>query len=134
VLALREKNPALKLHCILPCVGQDGKWPAMARVRYASILDKADSVYVSRGYHPGCMLERDRFLVDWSNCLLAVYNGEGRGGTAATIDYARQAGQEIWVIDSRACGDIKVMRGRTGIGPPCFCARRPAFDEARRMV
>ena len=25
VLALRENNPALKLHCILPCVGQDAK-------------------------------------------------------------------------------------------------------------
>lgn len=100
VLAMREKNPALKLHCILPCMGQDDKWTTSARVRYASILDKADSiVYVSRGYHPGCMLERDRFLVDWADCLLAVYNGGGRGGTAATVNYARKAGREIWVID-----------------------------------
>jgi len=27
----REKSPALKLHCILPCMGQDAKWSASAR-------------------------------------------------------------------------------------------------------
>ena len=26
VLSLREKNPALKLHCVLPCEGQADKW------------------------------------------------------------------------------------------------------------
>lgn len=27
VLLLREKNPELKLHCILPCKTQANKWP-----------------------------------------------------------------------------------------------------------
>lgn len=27
VLTLREANPALNLHCILPCEGQADKWP-----------------------------------------------------------------------------------------------------------
>ena len=26
VLNLRKKNPALKLHCVLPCKGQECKW------------------------------------------------------------------------------------------------------------
>ncbi len=100
VLAQREKNPALKIHCILPCVEQDVKWPASARERYHSILRRADSiVYVNRGYQKNCMLERDRFLVEWSDCLLAVYNGEQRGGTAATVRYAKRAGREIILID-----------------------------------
>ncbi len=100
VLAQREKNPALKLHCILPCVDQDVKWSASARERYHSILQRADSiVYVNRGYQKNCMLERDRFLVEWSSCLLAVYNGEPRGGTAATVRYAEKAGRKIILID-----------------------------------
>jgi len=100
VLAQREKNPALKLHCILPCVDQDVEWSASVRERYQSILKRADSiVYVNRAYQKNCMLERDRFLVEWSSCLLAVYNGIRRSGTGATVNYARKLGREIIVID-----------------------------------
>ena len=37
VLDLREKNPALKLHCLLPCEGQDVKWPASSQKHYHAI-------------------------------------------------------------------------------------------------
>ena len=96
VLALREKNPALKLHCILPCWEQADKWSASARECYRNILEQADSiVYVNRVYRKNCMLERNRFLVDHADLLLAVYNGEQRGGTAATVRYARKMGKKI---------------------------------------
>ena len=100
VLALREKNPALKLHCVLPCREQADKWTASSRELYRSILEQADSiVYVSRSYHKNCMLDRNRFLVEHTSTLLAVYNGERRGGTAATVRYAQKMGREIIVID-----------------------------------
>lgn len=100
VLALRNKNPALKLHCVLPCEGQADKWTASARELYQSVLSCADSVvYISREYHDGCMLERNRYLVDHAGTLLAVYNGERRGGTAATVRYARKMGRRLLVID-----------------------------------
>lgn len=100
VLALREKNPAIKLHCILPCKEQADKWAASSRELYRSILDRADSiVYVSRIYHKDCMLDRNRFLVDHAATLLAVYNGERRGGTAATVRYAQRMGRKIIMID-----------------------------------
>ncbi len=100
VLDLREKNPAIKLHCILPCTAQAEKWSASSRELYRSILERADSVvYVSRDYHKNCMLDRNRFLVEHASTLLAVYNGEQRGGTAATMRYAQKMGREIIVID-----------------------------------
>lgn len=100
VLALREENPVLKLHCILPCREQADKWTASSRDLYRSILERADSiVYVSRNYHKNCMLDRNRFLVEHASFLLAVYNGEQRGGTAATMRYAQKMGREIVVID-----------------------------------
>lgn len=100
VLDLREKNPAIKLHCILPCKEQADKWAASSRELYRSILDKADSiVYVSRIYHKDCMLDRNRFLVNHADILLAVYNGERRGGTATTVRYAQKMGREIIMID-----------------------------------
>ena len=100
VLALREKNPAIKLHCILPCTTQAEKWSASSRELYRSILERADSVvYVSRNYHQNCMLDRNRFLVEHTSTLLAVYNGIRRSGTGATVNYARKMGREIIVID-----------------------------------
>lgn len=100
VLDLKEKNPALRLHCILPCEGQECKWPTSERERYHSILRQADGViYVNREYHDGCMLERNRYLVEHSSVLLAVYNGTYRSGTGMTVRYAKQLGREVIVID-----------------------------------
>lgn len=100
VLELREKNPTIKLHCILPCKEQANKFPVSLRKTYNSILDQADSiVYVSRASHKNCMLDRNHFLVDHASTLLAVYNGVRRSGTGSTVNYARKLGREIIVID-----------------------------------
>ena len=100
VLDLRKKNPALNLHLILPHEGQADKWSDSAQERYHSILGQADSVnYVSHDYYDGCMLDRNRRPVDAADLLLAVYNGERRGGTAATVRYAWKLGRRIIMID-----------------------------------
>lgn len=100
VMALKKENPALKLYCVLPCEGQADQWSASARELYASILGQADSVvYVSREYSKDCMLKRNRYLVDHAACLLAVYNGEWRGGTAMTVRYARKLGREVIILN-----------------------------------
>ena len=100
VLDLRKENPALKLHAILPCVGQERKWTASAQERYRSILAQANEViYVGQEYSQGCMLERNRYLVDHSSILLAVYNGTWRSGTGATVRYAKQLGRSIYILN-----------------------------------
>lgn len=100
VLDLRKENPALKLHAILPCVGQERKWTASAQERYRSILAQANEViYVGQEYSQGCMLERNRYVVDHSSILLAVYNGTWRSGTGATVRYARQLGRSIYILN-----------------------------------
>ena len=99
VLALKRENPALKLHCVLPCEGQADGWLASARELYHSILAQADEVvYVNREYSKDCMLERNRYLVNHADCLLAVYNGEWRGGTAMTVRYARKMRREVIIL------------------------------------
>ena len=100
VLDLKKKNPALCLHCILPCEGQERKWPASEQERYCSILWQADEViYVNREYTADCMLARNRYLVEHSSVLLAVYNGAYRNGTGMTVRYAKQLRREVIVID-----------------------------------
>ncbi|NCE65095.1 DUF1273 family protein [Pseudoflavonifractor sp. 524-17] len=111
VLDLRANNPALKLHCLLPCEGQAGKWSGSAQERYHAILKQADTVeYVSRKYYDGCMIDRNHRLVEAAGLLLAVYNGERRGGTQATVSYARKLGRAIMIVEpvslniSHSCG------------------------------
>ena len=100
VLELRQKNPALKLHLILPHEGQADRWSEPAQERYRLILDQADSIeYVSHEYYDGCMIDRNHRLVEASEVLLAVYNGERRGGTAATVRYARKMSRQIVILD-----------------------------------
>lgn len=50
-------------------------------------------------YSRDCMLERNRWLVEHSSILLAVYDGTRRSGTGATVRYAGQLGREIFLID-----------------------------------
>ena len=75
IIDLRKKNPALRLHSVLPCEGQADSWSESAREQYYSLLEQADFIeYVSRTYHVGCMIERNHQLVDSAGLLLAVYN------------------------------------------------------------
>ena len=81
-------------------MGQADRWSGSAQERYHFILGQADSVdYVSRKYYSGCMLDRNHRLVEAAGLLLAVYNGERRGGTAATVRYARKATRKIIILD-----------------------------------
>jgi uncharacterized phage-like protein YoqJ len=100
VLDLKKKNPALKLHAILPCEGQESKWSVSAREIYHSILEQADEVvYGGQEYSRGCMLERNQYMVDHSSILLAVYNGAYRSGTGMTVRYAQQLKKELYILD-----------------------------------
>ena len=110
VLALKKENPALKLHCILPCEGQADEWSASARELYFSILEQAgEVVYVNREYSKNCMLKRNRYLVDHAACLLAVYNGEWRGGTAMTVRYAQKLGRKITILSPADPERLKLL-------------------------
>ncbi len=100
VLTKRKSNLAIKLNCILPWKGQADGWSQASQRRYQEILRQADTVtYVGQDYQKDCLLKRNRHLVDSAAVLLAVYNGEWRGGTAATVRYAQKAGRKIILIE-----------------------------------
>ena len=89
VLALKEQRPDLRLIAVLPCETQANKWSVEQRERYFNILPKCDDVvYISRHYTKDCMYRRNRWLIDHSSFVLAVYNGTPKGGTAYTVNYA----------------------------------------------
>ena len=47
-------------------------------------------------YFKGCYARRNRYMVDQSQRILAVYDGRTTGGTAATLRYA--VGKEVRVV------------------------------------
>lgn len=111
VLDLREKNPALKLRCVLPYGGQADRWSDSARERYHSILKRADSVdYVSRQYYDGCMIDRNHRLVESAGLLLAVFSGESTVNAAtaakrhnASIFLNQPSAQPVVAVNLRSC-------------------------------
>ena len=97
VLALRaaDRLPDAKLIAMLPCPSQAARWDAKTLERYRQILARCDEVRVlEAAYSPGCMLRRNRAMVDAADVLLTVFDGS-EGGTAATIRYAKRRGTEI---------------------------------------
>jgi uncharacterized phage-like protein YoqJ len=92
VLDLREKYPDIRLAVYVPCKEQDAKWSERDRAIYRGILKRADETLLLRQtYTHGCMLERNRAMVDGSDvCIAFVTNG--KSGSAYTLRYAEQRG------------------------------------------
>ena len=54
---------------------------------------------VQRHYDRGCMLRRNRYMVDRSSRLIAVYDGLLLGGTMYTVSYAMKQGLKVVLLD-----------------------------------
>ena len=95
VLSAKENYPNIKLHLLLPCKNQTRGWSDGDIEKYNYILSQADSVrYVSEERAAGCMLKRDRALVDGADLCIA-YCRRSTGGTAYTMSYAKERGVEV---------------------------------------
>lgn len=52
-------------------------------------------------YTPDCMKKRNRYMVDSSAFVLAVWDGTLRSGTGQTARYARELGRKITIINPK---------------------------------
>ena len=95
VLFLREKHTGITVEAAIPYKTQASRWREEDRKRYRCLVELCDFVtYVSPEYSKSCMLHRNRYMVNNSSVLLAVFDGKP-GGTKNTLKYARQRGLEI---------------------------------------
>ena len=98
VLLLREELPVRLVACI-PCADQAARYPKSARERYERILDRCDErAVLHERYCDGCMFERNRYMVDRADLLLAYFTGR-RGGTKYTVGYAEKRGIPVYLIE-----------------------------------
>ncbi len=95
VIRARNKHKDIKLILVLPCKNQEKYWTEDNKTAFAEIKNQADKiVYTSEIYSKDCMHKRNRHLVNFSGYCIAYLN-KNSGGTAYTVNYARQNGLEI---------------------------------------
>ncbi len=94
VLALRPQLDVRLVACI-PCADQSAHYPRARREQYERILAACDErVVLHEHYCDGCMFERNRYMVDRCDRLLAYLTGT-RGGTYYTVRYAQKKGKPV---------------------------------------
>lgn len=99
VLALRERRSGVTVEAALPCEEQAARWKERDRNRYFGLVAQCDyETMVQHHYDKGCMLRRDRYMVDRSSMIIAVYGGV-LGGTMYTLAYAMKKGLEVNILD-----------------------------------
>ncbi|MBE7034867.1 MAG: DUF1273 domain-containing protein [Ruminococcaceae bacterium] len=109
VLRLKKIYPHVMLQLALPCHEQDRYWNQAQRGRYRALLSAADeTVYTADAYYPGCMLRRNRYLVDESACVLA-YLERKTGGTKYTVDYAASQGIDILYLSPSSFSQLSFL-------------------------
>lgn len=97
VLDLRRRRPGVTLEAAVPCLSQSEGWSRADRERWRDLLARCDyETLIQEAYTPGCMARRNRYMVDHSALMIAVYDGTA-GGTRRTLEYALR--QKVPFVD-----------------------------------
>ena len=85
VAGMKRENPDLRLEAAIPYLG-----------RYARLMEQPETRALLCA--PDVFMARNRYMVDRSERVIAVYDGRAWGGTAATIRMAREQDRELRMI------------------------------------
>ena len=100
VLRLQEQAEGISLEAWIPCPEQPNRWKETDKDGYRTLLTRCSRVHVVEpAYAPGCMLRRNRAMLQAADWLISVYDGSG-GGTGAAVAYANRLGlpvEAIWL-------------------------------------
>lgn len=91
------RKAPLTLEAAIPCPDQTRRWYNEKQIlRYQNILAACHTqTLLSPVYTPFCMQNRNQYMVDKADLVLAIYNGATSGGTFHTITYAQKTGKPI---------------------------------------
>ena len=97
VLEYKKSNNGIHLLCAIPHAGFEKCRTLREEAEYNLITLYADRTAVlSPKYFKGCYMERNKFMVERSSLVIAVFNGRP-SGTKNTIDYAMS--QNIKIVN-----------------------------------
>jgi uncharacterized phage-like protein YoqJ len=99
VLHLKNDGFDIQLEAALPAMNQSEYWDDYQKGIYFVLLDKADfRKCVDHKMTKYSCLKRDEYMVDQADLVIAVFDGK-KGGTAYTLNYAKDKNRNIWIID-----------------------------------
>ena len=99
VVGLSNRFENIVLESALPYpLRESAKLTETDELRHILVFASQRITVVSPQYFRGCMQKRNRYMVDRSDLVLAVWNGEKHGGTWDTISYALKKGKPIRYI------------------------------------
>ena len=95
VAELREQGCPISLEAALPYRGRlNSRNPA-----FQTMISACDRIKVlCEESSRSCYYTRNRYMVDESDLVIAVYNGRDTGGTVYTMNYAQDKGKTVQVI------------------------------------
>lgn len=101
ILRLKEQleYSDIDLVLVLPFPGHDEQWDSRSQERLAFLIrHSTEHLTIGKAACRESYIQRNRYMVDHADCLLAVYDGERnlRSSTMQTVDYAK--GREIKTI------------------------------------
>lgn len=101
VLRLKPNYPDMRLVAAVPFPSQASKWPQASKDNYKRILSMADDIHtVNEDPYAGWkMIARDKYMVDQSHYVIAIWDGRTEGGTYHTVSYAKENNRPIFRIE-----------------------------------
>ena len=100
VLDLKDDYPNIMLEAAIPCRSQAASWNVKSKERYDRLLSQCDKVTVlQEQYTSNCMMQRNKYMVDKADYVIAVWNGKP-SGTLNTMNYAFAQGNPVFYIDT----------------------------------
>lgn len=98
VLTIKRETSEIKLIACVPCPDQKNSFTKSEKAKYERIIAQCDEVrLICDHYYDGCMLARNRYMVDNSSTVIA-YKRSNIGGTVYTLKYANEKGKKIIFI------------------------------------
>lgn len=98
VLEVKKEFPQISLNAVIPCPEQADRWSAEDKARYQKLLTQCSKKFtISPHYAKGCMMKRNKALVQFCDLLIAVFDGHS-GGTMQTVNLARAVRKDIIII------------------------------------
>lgn len=94
VMEKKKSNPTLELIAVIPYQKRLENLKEKAHT-YEMIEACSEVVVMQEVYHPSVYSHRNRYMVEHSDRVIAVYDGREKGGTVRTIRFAHQLRKEL---------------------------------------
>ena len=101
VIELMGLHKDMEFYCVIPYEEQAARWSPPQRERYYTILSRSTrNILIGAQYTGYCYSKRNRYLVDNSDILMAVYDAAEtkKSGTRSTVEYAHKKERGILFI------------------------------------